>query len=65
MKVKITSKDGTPATYRGADRKYDIAITLSVRRQGEPRRVEITPEIIYDYVDASGDGCPDQRRQRV
>ena len=56
MKVKITS-DSTCDLSPELIEKYDIAITPPVgalRRQGSRDGVEITPEIIYDYVDASG-----------
>ena len=56
MKVKITS-DSTCDLSPELIEKYDIAITpLSVHCGDKVGRdgVEITPEIIYDYVDASG-----------
>ena len=56
MKVKITS-DSTCDLSPELIEKYDIAITpLSVHCGDQVGRdgVEITPEIIYDYVDASG-----------
>lgn len=56
MKVKITS-DSTCDLSPELIEKYDIAITpLSVHCGDKVGRdgVEITPETIYDYVDASG-----------
>ena len=56
MKVKITS-DSTCDLSPELIEKYDIAITpLSVHCGDQVGRdgVEITPETIYDYVDASG-----------
>ena len=56
MKVKITS-DSTCDLSPELIEKYDIAITpLSVHCGDKVGRdgVEITPEIIYDYVDSSG-----------
>ena len=56
MKVKITS-DSTCDLSPELIEKYDIAITpLSVHCGDQVGRdgVEITPEIIYDYVEASG-----------